>query len=65
MPTYMCRECGHVFVPNLEEVDFNSTSGFRPSESGYFALRNGMRDAPTSVKCPKCGAKNTEMATAL
>jgi Zn finger protein HypA/HybF involved in hydrogenase expression len=66
MLTYICKLCRNVFVPKENNVDFNSTSGFRLSESGYFSVRNGVvQEDPKKVKCPKCGSTNTEMSLGL
>lgn len=64
MLTYVCRKCHHVFLPK-DESDFNATSGFRMSESGYFSVRNGKMADPKKTKCPKCGSTETEMSTAI
>lgn len=65
MLTYVCKKCRHVFLPKEDSVNFNSTSGFRMSESGYFAIRNGKVEDPRKSKCPKCGSTETEMSTAI
>jgi len=66
MLTYTCKACYRVFVPKDNSSDFNSTSGFRMSESGYFTIRNGVvKEDPRKVKCPNCGSTKTEMSLAI
>jgi hypothetical protein len=66
MLTYICKMCRNVFVPKEVPANFNSTSAFRMSESGYFAIRNGVvKEDPKKVKCSKCGSTNTEMSIGL
>jgi rubredoxin len=64
MPTYNCVVCSRVFVPKEEPPDFNSTSGFRLSQSGRFIRVNGvLREDQSAIKCPHCGSfGNHEMS---